>query len=81
MIYRLKQARKMKGQSLREAAKGLGMSHEGLNKFERGKLKINSKKLIEFSKYYDVSVDYLSAQPSRSKIELSNVQFFDFKTF
>ena len=75
MILRLKQARKMKGESLRQSAKGLGMSHEGLNKYEQGKIKVDSKMLIRFAKYYGVSFDYLIDNKNRPKVELKNVKF------
>ncbi len=64
MEIRLKQARKMKGLSLREAAKGLTenglkLSHQGLNKYEKGLIGCDSWTLISFAKYYGVTTDYL----------------------
>ena len=81
MIYKLKQARKMKGESLREAAKGLKLSHEGLRKYENGLIKMGSKELIKFAKYYGVTVDYLVPSDNKPKIELTNVQFHKLKHF
>lgn len=49
----------MKGLSLREAAKGFGISHEGLRKYEQGLIAMDSTKLIAFAKFYGVKVDYL----------------------
>lgn len=59
MVYRLKQARIMSGLSLRDAAKKLGMSHEGLRKYEKGLIKMGSEKLIRFANFYKVTLDYL----------------------
>ena len=75
MIYRLKNARKMKGLSLREAAKGLGMSHEALRKFEIGKLKIDSNKLIMFAKFYNVKPDYLIHSDNKPEVILGELHF------
>lgn len=76
MVYRFKQARKMKGESLRQAANGLGLSHEGLNKYEQGKIKVDSTILIKFAEYYGVPIDYLIPNQNRPKIILTNIKFF-----
>lgn len=55
---RFKSARKIKGESLREAAKGLGMSHEWLNKVEKGKIIIDNEWLLKLANYYNVKLDY-----------------------
>ena len=81
LIYRLKQARKMKGESLRESSKGLGMSHNGLNKYERGEIKIDSEMLCKFAKYYNVSIDYLFPRQDRVEIKLENVEMHKFTSF
>jgi transcriptional regulator with XRE-family HTH domain len=75
IVYRLKNARKMKGLSLRAAAKELGMSHEGLRKFESGKLKIDGELLIKFAKFYDVKIDYLVPSTHRPKIEFGEIHY------
>ena len=74
-IFRLKQARVIKGLSLREAAKGLGISHESVSKFEKGKLKMDSERLIQFANFYGVTVDYLVPK-ERPKVELGEIVFF-----
>ncbi|MFA7307640.1 MAG: helix-turn-helix transcriptional regulator [Hyphomicrobium sp.] len=79
--YKLKEARKMKGESLREASKGMGKSHEWLNKHENGKLKMDSELLIMFAKYYGVTVDYLMPNPNRPKIVLGEVEFHKYTKF
>jgi transcriptional regulator with XRE-family HTH domain len=82
MKYRLKQARKMKGLTLREAAKqlfdscGWTLSHEGLRKYENGEVKMDSEKLIKFANFYKVSVDYLIESPHRPKVTLGKIRFF-----
>ena len=76
MSNRLKQARKGKGLSLREAAKGMNLSHESVAKFEKGTLKLDSNRLIQFANLYGVTVDYLLPSDARPKIELGEVTFF-----
>lgn len=75
MMNRLKNARKMKGLSLREAAKGLGISHEGLRKFENGKIKIDSSLLVKFAKFYNVKPDYIVISNGRPVVELGKLHF------
>jgi transcriptional regulator with XRE-family HTH domain len=75
MIYRLKEARKMNCMTLRSAAKGLGISHEELRKFETGKLKIDSGRLIVFSKFYNVPIDYLVPNKNRPVVKLKNIHW------
>ncbi len=75
MIFRLKEARKLKGLSLKEAAKGLNKTEKWLRKFEKGELGMDSEHLIIFAKFYGVSTDYLVPNPNRPKIELTNIHF------
>lgn len=75
-IYRLKQARKMAGLTLREAAKGLGMTFQHLDKIEKEGCRMDSAKLIKFANFYKVSIDYLMPSPHRPEIELTNIKFF-----
>ena len=77
--FRLKQARKMKGLSLREAAFGLtaagfNLSHQGLKKYEDGEIKIDSKKLIAFANFYGVTTDYLVPK-EKKEVVLTNIKF------
>lgn len=79
IIYRLEQARKMKGLSLRQAAEqitatGFKLSHEALRKYETGKIKMDSNKLIAFANFYDVTIDYLVPKPARP-IVFTKMQF------
>ena len=76
IIYRLREARKMKGLSLRKASELFGKSHEWLNKYEKGLLPMSSEKLIMFANVYGVSPDYLMPNENRPKIELTDVRFF-----
>ncbi len=82
LIYRLKEARKMAGLTLRAAAKKLGeeqgiyMSFQQLSKIEKNGCKMDSTKLIKFARFYNVSVDYLIPDPNRPKVELTNIKFF-----
>lgn len=75
MIYRLKEARKLNGMTLREAAKGLGMTFQYLDKMEKKGCKMDSTKLIKFANFYKVSIDYLNPNRERPKIELTNIRY------
>lgn len=80
MAFRLKQARKMKGLSLRKAAEGLSasgfkLSHEGLNKYEKGLIEIDSTILVKFAKFYGVTNDYL-VQKENKKVEFGKIRWF-----
>ncbi len=72
MIYRLKEARVMNGKSIRDAAKELNMSHEGLRKYEKGLIKMDSERLIKFANFYKVPIDYLIPK-ERPKIEIGEI--------
>lgn len=52
----LKRIRLLKGLSLREAAKLLGMSHVAVSKYEKGLIVPNSQMIIEFANAYHVKV-------------------------
>ena len=73
--YRLKQARQMAGLTLREAAKGLGLSFQYLGKIEKEGCKMDSTKLIKFANFYKVSVDYLMPN-DRPEIVLTDIKMF-----
>lgn len=61
----LKKARLIKGLSLRDAGKLLGMSAVAVSKYEKGEIVPNSKKLIEFANAYQVkSMDLLKVYES-----------------
>ena len=62
--------------TVREAAKGLGMTFQYLNKIENHGCKMDSGKLIKFANFYEVSIDYLAPNPNRSEIVLTDVRFF-----
>lgn len=73
MKLRLKQARALKGESLRKAAESLGMSFQDLSRLENGqtiKTKIGSAELSKFAKYYGVSIDFLIDSDKHPKIDL-----------
>lgn len=75
---RLKEARLLKGLSLREAAKGLEISYRDLQVAEMGKktkIEFGSETLIKFARFYGVTIDYLMPNPDRPKIELTNIKF------
>ncbi len=76
MKLRLKEARKLNGLTLREAAKGLGFSYQYLHKIEEKGVKADSEMLIKFSKFYNVTIDYLIPNPNRPKVELTNIKMF-----
>lgn len=74
--YRLKEARKLKGMSLQEAATQLGFSRQYLNKIELNGCALDSEQLIKFANIYGVKIDYLIPNPNRPKVELTDIKFF-----
>lgn len=72
---RLLQARKRAGLSLREAATLVGISHEAISKFEKGKLKLDSHKLIQFANAYKTTVDSLILK-DKEPVELGEIIWF-----
>ncbi len=87
IIYRLKEARKMSGLTLRVAAKklseeqGINISFQRLSTIENNGCKMDSTKLIKFANFYKVPVDYLIPDPDRPKIELTDIKFFKLKNY
>jgi len=73
IIFRLREARKLKGMSLREAANGLDMSHEALRKYEHGDIGIDSEKLGKFAKFYGVTQEFLVPHKNRPKVEFGEI--------
>lgn len=59
MYKRLKELREDKDLTQSQIAKYLNMSQTGYSKYETGENDIPTKILIELSKFYGVSVDYL----------------------
>lgn len=68
-IERLKAARNLKGLSLRAASGLIGISHEQINKYEKGVDKVNSEMLCKMAKAYGVSVDYFFQKTSELKFD------------
>lgn len=56
---RIKESRKQAGYTQLVAAKKLYMTQQQYSRFENGIYELNYCQLIEISKIYDVSVDYL----------------------
>ena len=73
---RLIAARKMAGMSLQNLADKLGniVTKQSLNKYEQGKMKPDSKLIIQLASVLNVSVDYFFAKPS-VEVTLINVDF------
>ncbi|MBO7345901.1 MAG: helix-turn-helix transcriptional regulator [Clostridia bacterium] len=55
----LKQIRKEKGYTQQKVALDLNVSRESLSYYENGKRQPSLELLVAFSKYYNVSIDYL----------------------
>jgi transcriptional regulator with XRE-family HTH domain len=55
----LKQVRKEKGYTQQKVALDLNVSRESLSYYENGKRQPSLELLVAFSKYYNVSIDYL----------------------
>jgi len=58
-MNRLKELRKEKGVRQVDVAKEMNVSQNTLSYWEQGKFRPTQDKLIELSKYYDVTIDYL----------------------
>ncbi len=56
---RIKESRKLAGYTQAEVAKKLIMTQQQYSRFENGIFELNYSQLIEISKLYDVSLDYL----------------------
>lgn len=74
-IYRLREARKLRGMTVDEAAKGLGFSKQYLSKIEINGCQMDSEKLLKFAKFYNVTVDYLIPNKDKPKIELGEIKW------
>ena len=58
-MSRIKQLRKEKGYTQQKVALDLNVSRESLSYYENGKRQPSLELLVAFSKYYNVSIDYL----------------------
>ena len=56
---RIKESRNLAGYTQAEVAKKLIMTQQQYSRFENGVFELNYSQLIEISKLYDVSLDYL----------------------
>lgn len=56
---RLKQLRENKGYNMRQMAAALNLPYTTYVNYEKGEREPNSEQLILFSKYFDVSIDYI----------------------
>ena len=60
MVFkRLKELRMKEGLSQDELAKRLHIARSNIGKYENGDLDLNTEILIEYSKFFDVSIDYI----------------------
>jgi transcriptional regulator with XRE-family HTH domain len=75
MIHlRIKNARKLKGESIRESAKGLDFkNHQDLARIEKGEKKIDAELLSKLSNYFNVTLDFLMTE--KKKIELTDIHW------
>ena len=67
MYERLKDLREDKNKTQKDIAEIINMSRTGYNQYETGKNDIPTKVLIELSKYYNTSIDYLLGQTNETK--------------
>ena len=58
-MNRLKELREEKRLSLRDVAQKIGYSHSSVSLAENGKRGLNNEDIAIYSKFYDVSADYL----------------------
>lgn len=84
MKYRLKEARTLKGLTLRQASVGLRengvmWSYQYLGKIENKGVRMDSKLLIKVANFYGVAIDYLIPNPNRPKVEFTEIHFCKMK--
>lgn len=72
VAYRIRNARKLKGLSMKEVADVLEVSKQMISKYEKGISMPNSAKLIKLSKLFNLKTDYFF---NSFKIELNKVTF------
>ena len=56
---RLKESRKYKNMTQKQVATYLTMTQQQYSRFENGKFELSYSQLIQISKLFDVSIDYL----------------------
>ena len=71
---RLKLAREQSGLSQGQVAKKLGMHRPTISEIEAGRRTVSAEELREFSKLYEVSVDWLLSERSDSPEDDAKVQ-------
>ena len=75
---RLKQLRENKGYNMRQMAAALNLPYTTYVNYEKGEREPNSEQLILFSKYFDVSIDYIIGIKNDIKsCELPNIKEFN----
>lgn len=72
--YNIKQARLMRGLSMRDAAKLIGISHNAIHKMETGQMPISDERVKSFMKAYNVTMDYLIGKPV--EITFGEIRYF-----
>jgi transcriptional regulator with XRE-family HTH domain len=73
-LFRLAEVRIKNKMTLREAAKGLNMSHTQLANYESERIKFGSQQLIKFADFYNCNLDDLVAR--QKEIKLENINFY-----
>lgn len=58
-MIRLQELRVEKGFSQAEISTALGITQQAYSRYERGTSELGYEKLMQFAKFFDVSVDYL----------------------
>jgi transcriptional regulator with XRE-family HTH domain len=71
---RLKLAREQSGLSQAQVAKKLGMHRPSISEIEAGRRGVSADELREFSKLYEVSVDWILSESSDSPEDDAKVQ-------
>ena len=67
MYKRIRDLREDKDLTQTELAKMLGMSQTGYSKYETGENDIPTSILIQLSRFYEVSIDYLLGETNNPK--------------
>lgn len=62
-MNKLREARKIKGLTLKEVAEDVGISEDLIGKYERGERNLKIETSIKLADYYSVPIEYLVEVP------------------
>lgn len=72
---RLMRARKHEGLSMQELGDKVGMSKQAIDKYEKGKIKFTTEKLMKFGKALNKKLDYFLGKRPLIEIDSSKIHW------